>query len=76
MRVKLYSAPFCPYCKMARDFLVQHGVKFEEINVQEDPAGALEMIRKSGQTGVPVIDVDGRIIVGFDRQKLAEALGL
>ncbi len=76
MRVKLYSAPFCPYCKMARDFLMQHGVEFEEINVQEDPERALEMIRKSGQTGVPVIDIDGKIIVGFDRQKLIEALGL
>lgn len=55
---------------------MQHGVEFEEINVQEDPERALEMIRKSGQTGVPVIDIDGKIIVGFDRQKLIEALGL
>ena len=61
---------------MARDFLKKHGIKSEEINVQEDRAAAIEMIKKSGQNGVPVIDIDGKIIVGFDEPKLREALGI
>lgn len=76
MKVKVYFSPFCPYCAMARDFLKEHGIKSEEVNVQEDRAAAIEMIKKSGQNGVPVIDIDGKIIVGFDEPKLREALGI
>lgn len=76
MRVRLYSTPFCPYCRMAKEFLEQHDVEFEEVDVQGDREAAVEMIRKSGQTGVPVIEVDGEVIVGFDAKRLAEALGL
>ncbi len=76
MKVKVYSTPFCPYCTMAKEFLKKHGLKFEEINVQENRGAAIEMVEKSGQSGVPVIEVDGKIIVGFDEKKLREALGL
>lgn len=76
MKVKVYSTPFCPYCTMAKEFLKKHTIKFEEINVQENRAAAIEMINKSGQNGVPVIDVDGKIIIGFDEPKLREALGI
>jgi len=75
-KVKIYTTPFCPYCELAKDLLNQQGIEFEEVNVQEDRAAAMEMIRKSGQTGVPVLDIGGKIIVGFDREKILEALGL
>ncbi len=76
MKVKIYFSPLCPYCIMARDFLKEHGIKSEEFNVQEDRAAAIEMIKKSGQNGVPVIEIDGKLIVGFDEPKLREALGI
>ena len=76
MKVKMYSSPLCPYCAMAKVFLKKNGVKFEDVNVQEDRKAAIEMINKTGQNGVPVIEVDGQIIIGFDRKKLVEVLGL
>lgn len=76
MTVTVYSTTWCPYCKMAKEFLNQHKVQFEDINVEKDPAMAKAMIQKSGQQGVPVIDVNGKIIIGFNKQALKEALGL
>jgi glutaredoxin len=61
---------------MTRDFLQQNNVEFDEINVVESREGAKEMIEKSGQLGVPVIDANGTIVVGFDRSKIKAALGL
>ncbi|TET01956.1 MAG: NrdH-redoxin [Hadesarchaea archaeon] len=75
MRVKIYTTPLCPYCRMAKEFLTQRGVEYEEVNVQEDRGAALEMIQKTGQNGVPVIEIDNKIIVGFNREKIIEALG-
>lgn len=74
--VKIYSTPSCVYCRLAKDFFRQNNVKFEEFNVAEDTEKAREMIEKSGQQGVPVIDINGAIIVGFDRLAIKEALGL
>ena len=74
--VKIYSTPWCTYCKRAKTFFDQHGVKYEEVNVQGNPEAQKEMIAKSQQMGVPVIDVNGKIVVGFDRPQLAELLGL
>ena len=65
--VNVYSTPTCPYCKMAKAFLKEKGVKFKDFDVSSDRAAAKEMIEKSGQMGVPVIDINGKIIVGFDR---------
>ena len=70
MTIIVYSTPTCPYCNMAKDFLKEKGQEFTDINVAEDQAKAQEMVQKSGQMGVPVIDVDGEIMVGFDKQKL------
>lgn len=70
----VYSTPTCPYCRQAEAYLREHGFEFKEINVAADSLAAEEMIRKTGQMGVPVIEVDGEIIVGFDRTKLAELL--
>ncbi|MBI2578840.1 MAG: thioredoxin family protein [Candidatus Aenigmarchaeota archaeon] len=74
MHVKIYTTTHCPYCNMAKDFFKKNSVKYEEVNVELDEKAAEEMIEKSGQMGVPVIDVDGKIIVGFDRPALEKAL--
>ncbi len=76
MRVKIYTTPTCPYCKMAKDFMREKGIVFEEVDVLQDEKAREELIEKSGQLGVPVIDVDGKIMIGFHREKLAELLGI
>ncbi|MCR4420929.1 MAG: NrdH-redoxin [Spirochaetales bacterium] len=68
--VIVYSTPSCPYCSMAKDFLRSKNVPFEDIDVSRNQQAAMEMIRKSGQNGVPVIDFNGEIIIGFDRGRL------
>ncbi|MFH1331933.1 MAG: glutaredoxin domain-containing protein [archaeon] len=75
-KVIVYSTPTCPYCLMAKEFLKQHKVKFEDIDISRDHKAAEEMVRKSGQYGVPVIEVDGKIIVGFDKEAIKKALKL
>lgn len=72
--VKVYSTATCPYCKMAKDFLAQNNVPFEAVDVGQDKAAAKEMVEKSGQMSVPVIDIDGKIIVGFDKKAISEEL--
>ncbi len=72
--VTIYTTNTCPYCVMAKDYFKQHNIKFSEINVSETPDKAEEMIEKSGQTGVPVIDINGTIIIGFNRKAIEEAL--
>lgn len=74
--VKVYSTPSCPWCSRVKQFLDERSIPYEEYDVAEDGARAEEMIRKSGQMGVPVIDIAGEIIVGFDRPRLEELLGL
>ncbi len=73
-KVKIYVTNSCPYCHTAKDFLVQKKISFEEANVEDDQDAAAEMMMKTGQTGVPVIEVDGKIIVGFDKEALKKAL--
>lgn len=75
-RVILFTTPSCSYCKLAKNYLRQRGVPFKDIDVSRDAAAARDMVRRSGQQGVPVIDVGGKIIVGFDRPKLDRMLGL
>jgi glutaredoxin 3 len=74
--VKVYSTPTCPYCYMAKNFLRQNNIEFEDINVAADYSGAIDMVRKSGQQGVPVIDIEGDIIIGYDQERMREALKL
>jgi len=75
-QVKIYSTPTCPYCKIAKQFLTENKIQFEDIDVSTNQAAAQEMINKSGQMGVPVLDIDGSIIIGFDKGKISKALGL
>ena len=74
MSVIVYSTPTCPYCHKAKDYLKEKGVEFEDVDVAADQARAQEMVQKSGQMGVPVLDVNGSIIIGFDQAKIDEAL--
>lgn len=73
-KVLVYTTERCPWCQKAKDFLKEKNVSFEEVHVDKDRQRAEEMIEKSGQTGVPVIDIDGTIIIGFDRDSIVEAL--
>lgn len=68
--VIIYSTPGCPYCSMAKDYFKSKNVPFEDIDVSRNQQAAIEMVRKSGQSGVPVIDFNGEIIIGFDRSRL------
>lgn len=72
--VVVYSTPSCPYCHMAKDFLKEKGISFTDYNVAIDQEKAREMINKSGQMGVPVIDIDGKIMVGFDPMGMSQIL--
>ena len=72
--VKVYSTPTCPWCIRAKDFLKQQKVAFEDINVAVDVKARDEMVKKSGQLGVPVLEIDGTIILGFDQQAIQKAL--
>ncbi len=75
-KVKIYTTPTCVYCKLAKQFFKENEVDYSETDVTKDRAAAQEMIEKSGQMGVPVIDVDGKIIVGFDKPALKKALSI
>ena len=75
-RVIVYSTPTCPYCEKTKEFLAEHGVDFEDVDVSQDRERAMEMVEKSGQMGVPVTDIDGEIIIGYDPAALKAALGI
>ena len=75
MAVKIYSTPTCGYCNKAKDYFRANRIAFTEYNVASDQQKADEMVRKSGQMGVPVIDVNGKIIVGFNQPEIDRALG-
>ncbi|MBI4447990.1 glutathione S-transferase N-terminal domain-containing protein [Candidatus Woesearchaeota archaeon] len=75
-KVVVYSTPTCTYCVMAKDFLKEHNIKFENIDVSENRKAAEEMVEKSGQMGVPVIEIGKQIIVGFDKEAIKKALNI
>lgn len=70
MNVKVYSAPWCPFCRIAKEWLKTRNIPFEEVDVQESKDAANYIIEKTGQTAIPVIEVDGQFIVGFDEPAL------
>ncbi|NYT00905.1 MAG: NrdH-redoxin [Methanocellales archaeon] len=73
-KIKVYSTPTCPYCRMVKSFLKEKGVDFEDIDVSVDSKAAEEMIQKSGQMGVPQIEINEKIIVGFDKEAIEREL--
>ncbi|MDA1196899.1 MAG: glutaredoxin family protein [Nanoarchaeota archaeon] len=74
-KVKVYSTPSCPWCVKAKEYLKEKNVEYEDIDVAEDEKARNAMIEKSGQMSVPVLDVHGTIIVGFDQDAIDKALG-
>ncbi len=75
-KVKVYSTPTCPYCIKLKNFLKENNVDFENVDVSSDQEKTQEMIDKSGQLGVPVIDIEGEILTGFEEDAIKKALGL
>lgn len=74
--VKVYTTQTCPYCLTLKQFLKERNIEFEEIDVGENPKAVKDLIEKSGQMGVPVIDIDGEIVVGFDKEKISQLLNI
>lgn len=74
--ITIYSTPSCVYCKMAKAYLTGKKIPYTEKDVQFDSEARSEMVNKSSQLGVPVIDIDGTIIVGFDKPQIDKLLGL
>lgn len=72
--ITIYSTPTCVYCKMAKAYFVENNIKYEEKDVKVDGAAREEMVKKSGQLGVPVIDINGAIVIGFDKQRISELI--
>lgn len=75
-KVKMYTTPTCSFCRMEKAFLRENNIPFEEIDVTKDHEALEEMVEKTGQMGVPVTDIDGQVIVGFDKARIKKALGL
>jgi glutaredoxin-like YruB-family protein len=75
-RVIVFSTPTCTYCNAAKRYFREKGIRFKDVDVSRDAAAARDMVRRSGQMGVPVIDIGGKVIVGFDRLKIERYLGI
>lgn len=74
--VIVFSSPTCVWCTRAKTYLAGRGVQFREVDVSRDPVAARDLVRRTGQMGVPVIEIGGRYIVGFDQNQIGGALGL
>ncbi|MCD5408671.1 glutaredoxin family protein [Candidatus Bipolaricaulota bacterium] len=74
--VIVYTTPTCPWCQVVKRYLEERNIPYREVDVSTDMEAAMEIIRKSGQQGVPVVEIDGEIVVGFDRERIDALLGL
>ena len=74
IEVIVYRTPTCPYCHDAKEFLKSIKVKYKDINIREDEKAAKKMVEKSGQSGIPVIEIGDDIIVGFDKEEIEKSL--
>lgn len=68
--VKIYSTPYCPYCVTLKQYLKDHGIEFTDVDVALDENERADMIKKTGQIGVPVVEIDGTVVIGFDKEKI------
>ena len=75
-KIRIFSTPTCPYCVTLKEFLKEKGFEFEDIDVSQDEKALEEMAKKTNQFGVPVIDIDGKWIVGFDKEKISKILNV
>ena len=76
MTVKIYTTPICPYCYTLKEFLKEHNIEFEDIDVSQDEKARDEMIKKSGRLEAPIVEIDGQIVVGFDKEKIVKLLNI
>ena len=76
MKVKVFTTLLCPFCYTLKEFLKEHNIEFEEIDASKDEKAREEMIKKSGALEAPVIEIDGQIVVGFDKEKIVKLLNL
>jgi len=76
MKVKVFTTLLCPFCYTLKEFLKEHNIEFEEIDVSKDEKAKEEMIKKSGALEAPVIEIDGQIVVGFDKEKISKLLNI
>ncbi len=74
--VKVYTTPVCPWCDVAKNFLKENNVEFESVDVSQSQELAMELMQKTGQAGVPVIEINGEFVVGFDKKKIQELLNI
>jgi glutaredoxin-like YruB-family protein len=74
--IKIYTTPTCQYCKMTKEYLKSRNIAYEELDVTKDEHALHDMFHKTGQSAVPVIDVDGNVVIGFNKPKLDSLLGL
>ena len=75
-KVKVYSTPTCPWCIKTKIFLKENNIEFENIDVSQSQEKAQELVEKSGQMGVPVVDIDGTMIIGFNQEEIKKKLNL
>ncbi|EDU37556.1 NrdH-redoxin [Clostridium sporogenes] len=74
--IKVYTTESCPWCTKAKTYLKTKGIVFQELNIEKDEKARDEMVQKSNQKGVPVLDIDGSIIIGFNKPAIDEAINL
>ena len=74
LRIVVYTSPACPYCQQIKDWLAKHKLEYIEKDVSKNPKYSEELVKKSNQMGIPVTDINGQIIVGFNEEKFKEAL--
>ena len=74
--VKIYTTSSCGYCKIVKDFLKEHNIRYTEFDIGMDAVKRNEIVERTGQMGVPVIDVNGEIVIGFDKERLSKLLGI
>jgi len=75
-KVIVYTGEFCPYCTLVKNFLKEHNIEFTERDVQNDQSAYKELIEKTGQNGIPVLDIEGKIIIGFNETEIKKELDL
>ncbi len=75
-RIIVFSTPSCTYCNAVKSYFRQKGIRFKDVDISRDTAAARDMMRRSGQMGVPVVDIGGKIVIGFDRPKIDKYLGI
>lgn len=75
-KIRIFSTPSCPYCYTLKEYFKEHNLAFDDIDVSADKALLDEMIEKSGQMSVPVVDIGGEFIIGFDKKKINELLNI